>query len=306
MEGGAEVTKNLRIWDAVKGTDPRHTKQVSIGSRKFTAIDAYYQIQNATELFGPLGIGWWFDYETEVHDGLFVVFLALYYHEPADPADGGAGVLEAPELRPVRAIGSAPLRTGKQDSLDKDAPKKALTDALTKALSYLGFNADVFLGLFDDNKYVQEQLREARGKDAAGAPQKPQERRQAEPARQSSPPAEPKAAAPGPVSGSENLQEAIDLVKQYPDRIRDQATLKVAPGGFPAWFDERIGFGQKADERWIYTIQGAEDGRRMGWLHWLVSSALEDPPTSDERKVRLCRAIALIHWRNTHGAPSSF
>jgi len=35
-----------------------------------------------------------------------------------------------------------------------DAYKKVYTDALTKALSRLGFNADVFLGKFDDNKYV--------------------------------------------------------------------------------------------------------------------------------------------------------
>jgi len=34
--------------------------------------------------------------------------------------------------------------------------KKATTDGITKCLSMLGFNADVFLGKFDDNKYVQE------------------------------------------------------------------------------------------------------------------------------------------------------
>ena len=37
-----------------------------------------------------------------------------------------------------------------------ECQKKALTDAITKGLSYLGFNADVFLGMFDDNKYVSE------------------------------------------------------------------------------------------------------------------------------------------------------
>ena len=31
-----------------------------------------------------------------------------------------------------------------------------MTDALTKAFSHLGVSADVFLGLFDNNKYVQE------------------------------------------------------------------------------------------------------------------------------------------------------
>ena len=43
---------------------------------------------------------------------------------------------------------------------DEDAVKKAVTDGLTKCLSYLGFNADVFLGKFDDNKYVEKMTAE--------------------------------------------------------------------------------------------------------------------------------------------------
>ena len=39
---------------------------------------------------------------------------------------------------------------------DTDCMKKATTDGLTKGLTYFGFNADVFLGKFDDNKYVEE------------------------------------------------------------------------------------------------------------------------------------------------------
>jgi hypothetical protein len=43
---------------------------------------------------------------------------------------------------------------------DEEAPKKSLTDATTKALSMLGFSADVFLGLYDDNKYVNDRKTE--------------------------------------------------------------------------------------------------------------------------------------------------
>jgi hypothetical protein len=43
---------------------------------------------------------------------------------------------------------------GKLKNPDTDAFKKASTDGLTKLLSHLGFNADVFLGMFDDNKYI--------------------------------------------------------------------------------------------------------------------------------------------------------
>ncbi|WP_434771820.1 hypothetical protein [Pseudomonas entomophila] len=43
---------------------------------------------------------------------------------------------------------------------DGEAPKKSLTDAIKKALSMLSFSADVFLGLFDDNAYVQQRQEE--------------------------------------------------------------------------------------------------------------------------------------------------
>jgi hypothetical protein len=47
----------------------------------------------------------------------------------------------------------------KNGRVDSDASKKATTDAITKLLSQLGFSADVFLGKYDDQKYV-EALRE--------------------------------------------------------------------------------------------------------------------------------------------------
>jgi hypothetical protein len=135
----AKEPETLRIWNAVCKTDPKHTKAVEFG-RKFTAIDAHYQIQEATRLFGPIGEGW--GYVTGMmifEDGLVIVPVTLW-HGDRNKSFG-----------PI--YGSTTMRDRK-GNIDKDAPKKATTDALTKALSQLGFNADVFLGLFDDNKYV--------------------------------------------------------------------------------------------------------------------------------------------------------
>jgi len=42
----------------------------------------------------------------------------------------------------------------KNTKKDEDCFKKATTDGITKCLSYLGFNSDIFFGLYDDNKYV--------------------------------------------------------------------------------------------------------------------------------------------------------
>lgn len=143
------MTDNMRIWNQVCKTRPSTTKKVEFG-RKFTAIDAYSQIQRATELFGPMGIGWGYAVEVLSDDTLFIAKLGLWY------------ILDGKRSEPITVFGSAMKGEKKRD---QDAPKKAVTDALTKALSYLGFNADVFLGLFDDNKYVTEQQRlERQGK----------------------------------------------------------------------------------------------------------------------------------------------
>lgn len=47
--GETKQPSNMKIWDAVSITDPRHTKKVEFG-RKFTAIDAHYQVQQATDV----------------------------------------------------------------------------------------------------------------------------------------------------------------------------------------------------------------------------------------------------------------
>jgi len=145
----------LKLWRAVEKTDPAVTKRVEFGKRKFTAIDAYSQIKKATELWGPMGLSWGYRVAQWARDDVFfLVELYLWYPHPAidtEPQRSGAETGHRIEIGPV--FGCAPM--------DMDAGKKATTDALTKALSYLGFNADVFLGRFDDNKYVAEARRQA-------------------------------------------------------------------------------------------------------------------------------------------------
>lgn len=143
----------MEIWNQVEKTDPKHTKRVEFG-RKFTAIDAHYQVQRATEIFGPVGQDWGYHTQfSELHteDGEIVQFCDLTFWwqgEPTEPCEFG----------PIRG---ATMLKKKGKAVDTDAPKKAMTDALTKCLSHLGFNADVFLGKFDDNKYVQQLQKDA-------------------------------------------------------------------------------------------------------------------------------------------------
>ena len=140
--------ENMKLWDSVAKTDPAHTNKVNQRGG-FTAIDAHYQVQQATQTFGPVGEGWGYEATHTVEHlsaqdtGIEVAIAdVIVWHGDRDKAYG-----------PVRGMTEVINQKGR---VDMDAPKKALTDALTKALSHLGFSADVFLGKFDDNKYVQQ------------------------------------------------------------------------------------------------------------------------------------------------------
>ena len=144
MVKASELMRNRALWDSVQETNPKHTKEVKLG-RSFTAIDPYRQIERATEVFGPAGMGWgWRIVNSFVTSATnqYVVELELWHTDPSQT---------------IMQCGQAGLFIDRaMTKPDPDFAKKAVTDALTKSLSCLGFNADIFLGKFEDNKYVQE------------------------------------------------------------------------------------------------------------------------------------------------------
>jgi len=133
--------KNTELWDSVCETDPNYTTTVNQRGG-FTAIGAQYQVKCATEKFGPYGLGFGVRNETFkfVMEDRMVVYQAQLYYK----LKGEEGTL------PIHS--SATTSYGSR--IDDDCIKKVATDAFTKGLSKLGFNADVFMGKFDDNKYV--------------------------------------------------------------------------------------------------------------------------------------------------------
>jgi len=123
---------NLEFWQSVQETDPNYTKKVEYGSHSFTAVDAYYRIMRATELWGPYGKGWGLkDIEYKFLDQLAILKAVFFSPES--------------EFQITNSI-----------KISADFAKKIETDTITKALSRLGMCADVFLGRFDDDRYVNE------------------------------------------------------------------------------------------------------------------------------------------------------
>ena len=141
-----ETSANIELWNSVCTTDPKHTTKVTQRGG-FTAISAQYQIREATKIWGPYGAEWGlsdFEYDRLDFGDQVMVHVKAKFRYPI--------VKKNTVLFPSFELSSTIMVTGKK--LDDDWAKKVETDILTKALSKLGFNSDVFEGRFDDNKYV--------------------------------------------------------------------------------------------------------------------------------------------------------
>jgi len=132
-----EPESNMALWKRVQSTDPKYTKDTTNGRYKFTCVDPQYQLQKATELWGPYGFRWglrkisWGQLD---HDGVMTMMLSAEFFYPTASFE---------------ITVDAKFRHG------DDCCKKLLTSARSKALSYLGFSADVFMGKFEDEQYVK-------------------------------------------------------------------------------------------------------------------------------------------------------
>ena len=138
---------NLNIWNKLSKSDPKYLKKVSFGSRSFTAIDPQYQVKKMTEEFGAVGEGWGWHNTTEIvpvsnGDSAVLAHVTVWHGTPSNsfgPFTGCRKFFDAAKGR-----------------MAEDAPKMAITDGLTKALSHIGCDADIFLGKMDGNKYDQD------------------------------------------------------------------------------------------------------------------------------------------------------
>ncbi len=137
-----QTNKNMELWSKVEKSNPLYVKKVTLGKREFHAVAAQSQIMKATELWGPVGDKW----------GICEENFRLIEAGEENKHILYQGVLIYPS-------GELPIHSSIKAGLP-DWAKKVATDALTKGLSKLGFNADIFMGMWDDNKYVAEMRRQ--------------------------------------------------------------------------------------------------------------------------------------------------
>ncbi|NYT74218.1 hypothetical protein HZU72_17545 [Halomonas sp. QX-2] len=154
---------HLELWHQVEKTPTTAVREANVDGQQITTLDAMYVIEQATKLFGPMGIGWGYRIEDErydvgapilgtkneliAHEQTHTIRLVLWYRWHGERGE----VTQFGHTRAVYRTSAGKWKT------DGEAPKKSVTDAIKKCLSLLGFAADVYYGRFDNKDYTQAQ-----------------------------------------------------------------------------------------------------------------------------------------------------
>ena len=149
----SEQIDNLSLWNRVEKTNPAHTKDAKIGQLSIKAINAQSQIKEATKQFGTYGNTWGLKnlkYSFMDIGTTKMAMLGAEFYYPSGEF----------EIHTTLKIAYMTQGANGYLKIDDDFMKKMETDVTTKALSKLGFNADVFMGLYDDNRYVNQMKEE--------------------------------------------------------------------------------------------------------------------------------------------------
>jgi len=143
---------NTSLWERHR-TPPRDALKSfkKAGGFGGTSIDPMWLILEATREWGEIGCGWGYDVISEaierLDDGwvLHTCNINLWY------------VNQTSSVGRVPSTGNTWLvmttKAGEK-RYDDEASKKSRTDAISKALSWLGFGADIYMGIHDGNKYA--------------------------------------------------------------------------------------------------------------------------------------------------------
>lgn len=138
------MSDNMRFYEKARSVPAEAKKTICAGRLKgMTDINPMYRIKRLTELFGPCGVGWWYEItnrqivdDESTHQRAAFVDILLYYTDPetGDPSMG------------IPGTGGAAFVTQERNGpyLSDECFKMALTDALSVACKALGIAADVY------------------------------------------------------------------------------------------------------------------------------------------------------------------
>ena len=145
----AESNNNMRIYEASRAVPQEAQKQFNNGSFSGTDINPMWRIKTLTELFGPCGIGWYYDVVSERAEEhgdqtMAIVDINLYIK------------VDGEWSKPIYGTGGNSLKKATKNGVktSDEGYKMALTDALSVAAKALGIGADIYFGA-DKTKYSE-------------------------------------------------------------------------------------------------------------------------------------------------------
>lgn len=166
------MADNMKLYNTMRDV-PEKAKKTITGGRLsgMTDINPMWRIEKLTEVFGPCGIGWWYEITSErvLNDEISrqtacFVDINLYVVDPE------TGVTS----HPIVGTGGSMLVTQEKNGpyLSDEGFKMALTDAISIAGKALGLGADVW---FKDgrDKYTAQQPTQPDKKAAVKPPVQP-------------------------------------------------------------------------------------------------------------------------------------
>lgn len=150
---------NTKYYELGRAVPDEAMKPINAGRLKgMTDINPMWRIKRLTEIFGPCGVGWWYDItdkqiicdETTKQKAAFVDIL-LYFVDPETghtshgiPGTGGSSFVAQERNGPY---------------MSDECFKMALTDAISVSAKALGIGADVYFQK-DRTKYGAEEEKE--------------------------------------------------------------------------------------------------------------------------------------------------
>ena len=146
-----QIHKNMRFYGKCQDTPQEARKEIGAGRLKgYTDINPMWRIKRLTEMFGPVGFGWWTQNEKftfqECSNEEVAVFceLELVVVDPESDA----------QSHPIKGFGGNKflVNESKGKYCNDEAMKMAYTDALSIACKSLGFSHDIYYSK-DRTKY---------------------------------------------------------------------------------------------------------------------------------------------------------
>lgn len=145
------MEKNLELYNKVREVPENAQKTIKGGRLKgMTDINPMWRIKTLTDLFGPCGIGWyyevkdrWIESSMSNEEITANVLISLYIKS------------EGAWSAPIQGIGGSKLVANEKQGLyvNDECFKMALTDAISVACKALGVGADIYWSS-DNTKYI--------------------------------------------------------------------------------------------------------------------------------------------------------